>query len=44
MSELFIPVDLQRNLGFESWHSHNDDALKDYKTIGGKGVPPRPAE
>jgi len=39
MDELFIGVDLQRNLDFTSWHDHDKDALRDYLDLGGEGEP-----
>lgn len=39
MDELFIPVNLQRNLDFDSWHAHDQDALQDYLDLGGEGEP-----
>ncbi len=42
MDNLFIPVDLQRNLDFKNWHEHDKDALQDYLDLGGKGEPDCP--
>ena len=39
MDELYIGVKLQRNLDFDSWHDHDEDALQDYLDLGGKGKP-----
>jgi hypothetical protein len=44
MDELFYGVDLQRNLDFTDWHVYDDDALKDYLDLGGKGEPLCPNE
>jgi len=39
MDELFVGVDLQRNLDFINWHVHDKDALNDYLKSGGNGEP-----
>ena len=39
MDELYIGVDLQRNLDFKSWHEHDMNALQDYLDLGGEGEP-----
>ena len=39
MDELFVGVDLQRNLDFTNWHVHDKDVLDDYLKLGGKGEP-----
>ena len=39
MDELFIGVDLQRNLDFPDWHAYDKDALQDYLDLGGAGEP-----
>jgi len=39
MDELFIGVELQRNLDFTDWHEHDKDALQDFLDLGGEGEP-----
>lgn len=41
MDELYYPVDTQRNWDFKKsdWHDVDDEVLKDYTDLGGKGKP-----
>lgn len=39
MSELYIPVEMQRNKSFSSWHEDDAAVLNDYHLLGGVGIP-----
>jgi len=39
MSELYIPVEMQRNKSFVSWHAYDDDVLLEFYKLGGMGYP-----
>jgi hypothetical protein len=35
-------VDLQRNRDLPDWHAYDDEALKDFSDLGGRGKPESP--
>jgi hypothetical protein len=39
MSELYIPVEMQRNKNFSSWNDYDDVVLLEYHKLGGVGLP-----
>ena len=42
MSGLYRGVALQRNHAIPDWHAYDDEALKDYTELGGRGKPGLP--
>jgi hypothetical protein len=42
MSGLYRGVDLQRNHEIRDWHAYDDEALKDFTGLGGRGKPGLP--
>ena len=42
MSGLYRGVDLQRNRALPDWHAYDDEALKDFTGLGGRGKPVLP--
>lgn len=39
MSELYKPVQMQRNKSFSSWHDYDEAVLQEYHELGGEGLP-----
>jgi hypothetical protein len=39
MSELYKPVEMQRNKSFASWHDYDEAVLLEYHKLGGIGIP-----
>ena len=39
MDSLYIGIETQRNINLSDWRAQDDDALSDYRSVGGAGTP-----